>query len=146
MASQSEEIDNMITDALREEGQRIINECVEGRGYTHRTKNLYDSYGYGVYSGGRLKHSGYLSASPEAKVGKKWYGEVMHGREEIQKYLSSYDPGTRGYALLIAAAMPYGKVLENRKYQVISMAYDELAAIAEGIPGATVTPLNGGNI
>lgn len=136
----------MLIDILQNEGQRIINECVEERGYTHQTKNLYDSYGYGVYDGGVLKRSGFLSATPSATVGKKWYNETLHGREEIQTFLSEYKPKSNGLSLLIAAAMPYGKVLEGRKYQVISMAYNKLQSLANGVKGASVTPLNGGNI
>lgn len=116
-------------------GQRILRECVAERDYTHRSNNLYDSYGFGVYVNGKLVNRGYLSNSPTAKAAKKWYGEVIRGRSEIDKYLvSEYAPGN-GLELVVVAAMPYAVVLErgsaglHRKYKVISMAYDKLLAI-----------------
>lgn len=118
---------------MEAEGRRILKECVEERDYQHQTKNLYDSYGYGIYREGRLVKSGFLGAA-RAKISKKWYGETIQGRSEIQAFLQGeYKPG-EGLELVIAAAMPYAEVLEtgsglHRKYKVVSMSYDKLADI-----------------
>lgn len=139
--------------ALSYEGKRIINECVNERTYDHRTYNLYDSYGFGVYYNGALRRMGYLNASKTADKARKWYGQKVWGREEIESFLKSeYSPAKKGFDLVIAAAMPYGRVLENassgqhKKYKVISMAYDKLATLSSGLKGSSVRPLNSGRI
>ena len=147
-----DELIRRTTLALSKEGQRIIRECVDERTYTHRTRNLYDSYGYGVYFSGRLKRMGYLSTTETAEEPKKWYGEILSGRDEIERFLKvTYKPKSSGFELVIAAAMPYGRILETQgdglhhKYRVISMAYDKLQALASKT-GGYVTALTGGKI
>lgn len=128
-------------DSLEQEGKRILEECVNERDYEHRTRNLYDSYGYGVYMDGSLKRIGFLSASATATKPKKWYGEEIRGREEITDFLNQHKTGGK-FALSIVAAMPYAAVLEaggggvKRKYKVISMSYDKLKAIAPKFSGS----------
>ena len=138
--------------ALAKEGAGIISECIQEVTYKHRTRNLYDSYGFGVYYEGRLKRMGYLSTSPNATETKRWYDKKLYGRTEIERFLkSTYKPKSKGMELVIAAAMPYGKVLENassgqtQKYRVISMAYDKLQDLASQT-GGYVTALTGGKI
>lgn len=140
-------------DILEAEGQRILQECEAEHTYTHRTKNLYDSYGYGVYYKGKLKRKGFLSATATATESKKWYGKNVKGRDEIEKFFKGgFTPVGNAFELVIAAAMPYGIVLENassgqkKKYQVISMAYDKLAALSGEFSGSTVRALTGGKI
>ncbi len=125
-----------LIDSLAKDGERILAECEKERTYQHQTKNLYDSYGYGVYVHGKLEKSGFLSASPLASKAKVFDGEKIKGREEIEEFLrSGYSP-QGGIDLVIAAAMPYGKILEegsgrlHHKYKVISMAHDKLKRIA----------------
>lgn len=137
---------------LADEGDRILRECVEERDYTHRTYNLYDSYGYGVYVGGKLMRSGFLQRSPQATEPRKWYGEDVRGREEILEYLKSeHRPSNDAIELVIAAAMPYAKILESggggikHKYKVISMSYDKLRDIAPKY-GGTVRALTGNSV
>ena len=72
-----------LLDALEKEGKRILAECEQERTYTHRTQNLYDSYGYGVYYNGKLQRKGFLSDSETATETKKWYGVEISGREQI---------------------------------------------------------------
>lgn len=116
------------------EGRRILKECVNEREYEHDTKNLYDSYGYGVYREGRLVGKGFLGAA-KAKESKDWYGEEIRGRSEIESFLQSEYKSDGGLELVIAAAMPYAVVLEkgsaglHRKYKVISMSFDKLVDI-----------------
>lgn len=126
----------LIVARLANEGARILRQCVEQRDYTHRTYNLYDSYGYGVYVNGKLKAYSFLGTQ-KATEPRKWYGENVRGREEILEYLKSgYKPSRDAIELVIAAAMPYAKVLESggggikHKYKVISMSNDLLRDIA----------------
>jgi hypothetical protein len=133
-----------LIDDLAEHGERIIRECENERTYEHRTKNLHDSYGYGVYSGGTLVRHGFL-CSAQATKGKNWYGERLKGRDEITQYLQSYK--SEGIELVIVVAMPYGEVLENgggrykyhQKYKVISMSYDKLSALKAQYPHSLVS-------
>ena len=71
-----------IVARLANEGARILRQCVEQRDYTHRTYNLYDSYGYGVYVNGKLKAYSFLGTQ-KATEPRKWYGENVRGREEV---------------------------------------------------------------
>ena len=133
---------------LADEGARILRQCVEQRDYTHRTYNLYDSYGYGVYVSGKLQRYGFLGTQ-KATEPRKWYGENVRGREEILEYLKSeHKPSNDAIELVIAAAMPYAKVLESggggikHKYKVISMSNDLLREIAPKY-GGTVKAITG---
>lgn len=137
-----------IVAQLANEGARILRQCVEQRDYTHRSYNLYDSYGYGVYVSGKLQRYGFLGTQ-KATDPRKWYGEDVRGRDEILEYLKSeHKPSNDAVELVIAAAMPYAKVLESggggikHKYKVISMSYDMLKDIAPKY-GGTVKTLTG---
>ena len=133
---------NNILNSLEEDAIRILQECVNEREYQHQTKNLYDSYGYGIYIKGKLKRIGYLSASAQASKAKKWYGKAIKGRSEINKYLrNGYSAGS-GIELAVVAAMPYTRVLEagggnlHRSYKVISMSFQKLNKIATKYNGS----------
>lgn len=137
-----------IVAQLADEGARILRQCVEERDYTHRTYNLYDSYGYGVYVSGKLQRYGFLGTQ-KATEPHKWYGEDVRGRDEILEYLKSeHKPSNDAIELVIAAAMPYAKVLESggggikHKYKVISMSNDLLREIAPKY-GGTVKAITG---
>ena len=61
MATLKEQAITKIVQKLEQEGNRILQECESERDYTHRSENLYDSYGFGIYVGGKLRKVGYLS-------------------------------------------------------------------------------------
>lgn len=129
---------------LANEGDRILRQCVEQRDYIHRTYNLYDSYGYGVYVKGRLMRRGFLQRSPQASDPREWYGENVRGREEILEFLTSGYKPSQNIELVIAAAMPYASVLESgkglrHKYKVISMSNDMLRDISQKYNGTVKT-------
>lgn len=140
----SNKVISYVVQALAKEGERILKECESERTYTHRTKNLYDSYGYGIYVGGKLSKIGFLTSSPSATTSKRWYGKNVQGREQIESFLRGEYTPTDGIDLVIAAAMPYAEVLENgtggalQKYKVISMAYNKLAALQAQLPNSSV--------
>lgn len=134
-----------LLDALEKEGKRILAECEQERTYTHRTQNLYDSYGYGVYYNGKLQRKGFLSASETAIETKDWYGVEISGREQIENFLMSEYKSPKGMELVIVAAMPYAEVLENassgqhQKYKVISMSYNKLKDLSSQVKGSSVS-------
>lgn len=139
MASLADDIFDEILDTLDKEGERILQECVDERDYTHRTMNLHDSYGYGVYLKGTLKRYGFLTSAPKAtQSNHEWYG-----RDEIESFLfKTYQP-TGGIDMVVVAAMPYATNLEygigiRKKYRVITMSYQKLKALASKIGCGTV--------
>ena len=134
-----------LLDTLEKEGKRILAECEQERTYTHRTHNLYDSYGFGVYLNGKLQRKGFLSRSETATETKKWYGQEISGREQIENFLTGEYKSGKGIDLVVVAAMPYAEVLENassgqhQKYKVISMSYNKLKELSNGVKGSSVS-------
>lgn len=132
---------DIIVEALEKDAERILRECINEIDYQHRTMNLYDSYGYGIYAEGKLLKIGFLHPSPSAKVAKSWYGEKIRGRQAITEYLQSEYTPTGVVDLAIAASMPYAHVLEkgsaglHRSYKVISMSFQKLKTISRDYKG-----------
>lgn len=127
--------DDML-DALAREGKRVAAECEAERSYTHRTKNLKDSYGWGVYHGGKLQRHGFLTDSQEAREPRRIGGVDVQGRQEIMDYLLRYKPAAQ-YELVVYAAMPYASILEERKYRVISTAVRKLDEMGKPLGART---------
>lgn len=110
---------------LSREGQRIVDNQLQNKGYTHRTHNLHDSYGWGVYVNKELVASGFPAS--KAEKGKKWYGETIKGREAITDFLKNKYKAHDGIDLVVAVAMPYGEIVEGKyKYEVISTARNDV--------------------
>lgn len=117
-------IDQLATKLIQR-GKELVKEAIDTRDYTHRTYNLHDSYGAGVYYQGKLKKV-YYNTPKQADKPKKFYGKEYKGSEEIKKALNEYKPTSKGLVLIIIATMPYADILEHekgglkRKYRVIS--------------------------
>lgn len=141
-----------VLDQFEKEGQRILRDCEQECNYTHRTQNLYDSYGFGVYYNGKLTRKGFLSSSPTATKTKKWYGVEVEGREQIENFLNREYKPSKGIDLVIAAAMPYAHALENassgqrQKYRVISMSYDKLTKLQSQVKGSLVSIISASQV
>ena len=116
---------NKFVDMLADEGGKLILQAVNSRDYTHRTYNLHDSYGSAVYLNGKLVEKSVMLLGSKATKAKSYKGSKLKGSEEIMKYFRSYKPKSE-IELVVAAAMPYGVVLEKgsdglkHKYKVIS--------------------------
>lgn len=126
---------NKIVDMLSNEGGKLILQAVNSRDYTHRTYNLHDSYGSAVYLNGKLVEKSVMLLGSKATKAKSYKGSKLKGSEEIMKYFRSYKPKSE-LELVVAAAMPYGVVLEKgggglrRKYKVISGINTEVGNLA----------------
>ena len=126
---------NKFVDMLATEGGKLIAQAVNNRDYTHRTLNLHDSYGSAVYLNGKLVEKSVMLLGSKATKAKKYKGNEIRGAEEIKKYFRSYKPKSE-IELVVAAAMPYGVVLEKggggirRKYKVISGINTEVGNLA----------------
>lgn len=126
---------NKFVDMLANEGGKLILQAVNSRDYTHRTYNLHDSYGSAVYLNGKLVEKSVMLLGSKATKAKSYKGSKLKGSEEIIKYFRSYKPKS-AIELVVAAAMPYGVVLEKgdgglrRKYKVISGINTEVGNLA----------------
>ena len=90
----------------------------------NETYNLHDSLGWGVYLNGNLVNTKYGTADKVASELKLIYDngtkKYVSGASQIKKFLTNYKP-RRNMELIIAAAMPYAKYLEDfYLYTVIS--------------------------
>ena len=127
-------IDKLV-DMLATEGGKLILQAVNSRDYTHRTYNLHDSYGSAVYLNGKLVEKSVMLLGSKATKAKSYKGSKLKGSEEIMKYFQSYKPKS-DIELVVAAAMPYGVVLEKgggglrHKYKVISGINTEVGNLA----------------
>lgn len=120
---------------LSVEGQKIVDSQLKNKGYTHRTHNLHDSYGWGVYVDKKLVASGFPAV--KAEKGRKWYGETIKGREAITDFLQNKYKAHDGIDLVVAVAMPYGEIVESKyKYEVIATARDDVKRIASKFKNA----------
>ena len=112
-------------------GYEAIMYAYERRGFSHRTRNLHDSYASAVYINGELEPTsirfvgGELSRKVDPHTGKS-------GRDTVLEYLENpYNADVSGdVALLCVAAMEYAEYLEagthrgGYEIQVISAAND----------------------
>ena len=120
---------------LSQEGERIVNEQLAKKQYTHRSFNLHDSYGWGVYVNGKLTAKGF--PAEKATKGKKWNGEEYKGRETITGFLENKYKPHDGIDLVVAVAMPYGvEVEEIYKYEVVATARAEVKQLESKYPRA----------
>ena len=119
---------------LSKEGQRIVANQLNNVGYTHRTYNLNDSYGFGVYVDGKLVSKGF---SPQkASGGKMWENEIISGRKAITDFLENKYKPHSGIDLVVVA-MPYGEIVEDKyKYEVISTARNDVKQLASKFKNA----------
>lgn len=124
-----------IVKLLSQEGERIVNEQLVKKQYMHRTFNLHDSYGWGVYVNGKLAAKGF--PAQKATKGKKWDGEEYKGRETITGFLENKYKPHDGIDLVVAVAMPYGvEVEEIYKYEVVATARAEVKQLESKYPRA----------
>lgn len=135
--------DQFVKD-LEKEAKRFLSDVLSkvgkgGSSYKHDTKNLYDSYGYGIYLNGQvIASSTTKSVATEPRV---WYGDKIFGAELAKKAFGEggYKPSSQGYVVVFGAVMPYGSILESgsgnlkRKYDVIVFMEDEAMKFGEGI-------------
>lgn len=121
---------------LSEHGKRIVNEQLASVEYAHRTYNLHDSYGWGVYVDGKLVASGF--PEEQAKEGKEWKGDTYKGRKTITDFLNNKYKPHPGIDFVVAVAMPYGIEVEVvYGYEVIASARRSVMDLAPRFKNAT---------
>lgn len=134
-------IEELLLDDMARDCMRLVKEAIETSTFTSRTRNLISSYGAAVYKDGVFKERTLATIDFSPTKPKSWYGELISGQEAMMNYFRTYKPRTKGYTIVLVAAMPYATVLEkgsaglHYKYKVISGAYSlqhELAAKYSG--------------
>ena len=127
---------NQYAIRLANEGKKLIDRAFASADFNkNRTQNLHDSYGSAVYLNGALVERSIRTLPAQATKAKKYKGNEIRGAEEIIKYFRSYKPKSE-IELVVAAAMPYGVVLEKgggglrHKYKVISGINTEVGNLA----------------
>lgn len=133
---------------LANDGKRLIDKAFETANFNkNKTQNLHDSYGSCVFYNRKEVPNTRRYVGRKALVGRvDLDGNLVFGREEIDKYFDSYRTHTDGFELVTAAAIFYARTLENgdglkRKYRVISgldAGIEQLASKTKG----TVIKLN----
>lgn len=126
---------NRLVDFLSGEAKKIIDEELKNVGYKHDTDNLHDSYGWGIYVYGKLTRSGYQAQNAIAP--RIWEREPLYGRDAITDFLERKYKPHDGIDLVIVVAMPYGQILQERKYEVIAIAQNQLKALSRRFKNST---------
>lgn len=151
------QLSNEFLDLVEIEARNFVDKTISEVDYTHRTHNLYDSYGYGVYLDGKLLRSSVTNtAKPkEAAEPRKWYQDELFGYDLMKKTFSEsgYNPSvSKGYVVVIAATMPYATVLEegtshglSRDYRVIAFMDEEAKKFGKNIAPNLVSEVKDGH-
>lgn len=132
--------------ALAEDGKRLIDKAFARADFNkNKTQNLHDSYGSCVFYDRKEVSGTRRYVGRKAVVGRRNpSGEIVYGREEIDKYFDSYTPSTRGFELVTVAAIFYAEILEKgmgrlkRKYRVISGLDGDMALLASKTGGKVI--------
>lgn len=116
--------------------QELVN-MVTTHEFTNRTKNLEDSYVWGVfYKGGCVKFGFY--GAKQAQQPSYMGGEKIKGRSLASQFIKSYSPSGSGWEVVWAAMAPYSASLEKgdsprkRTFYVISQRYDYINNVFKG--------------
>lgn len=145
----------ILINNLARRGQQIATSAMASRGYTNRTNNLSDSYVWGVYLNGEPVRYG-TAQNKTASTPRAWYGEKLYGNSVGLDFIKSFKPpSAKGVALVVAAVMPYGEVLENggasngsfryqRAYRVIATAKSDLKMLTKSFKGSTTRIIHHG--
>lgn len=121
---------------LEKTGQEIVNNELASVTYTHRTMNLRDSYGWCVFVNGRPRRMGFAGPA-QAEHPRKLGTRFVSGRDEIVKYFNERHVCKGPVELVVAVAMPYGMVVEEKyKYQVFSIAANSVKQATAKYKGA----------
>lgn len=134
---------NVMANSLADEGYKLIRKAFDGSNYSHnKTQNLHDSYGSCVFYNGKEVPNTRRYVGREATVGKiDPSGNIVLGRSEIDSFFDGYKAKSKGFELVLAAAIFYGQILEaggggiKRKYRVISFIADNVDAVAKKYGG-----------
>lgn len=136
-----DEIRRMLLEDMRKDCERLVKEALNTSTYLNQTGNLASSYGAAVYENGVYLEETLATYDFNPTKPRDWYGEPKSGQDEMRNYFRDYKPRTKGFTIVLVAAMPYAEVLEkgsaglHHKYKVISGAYSLLQDLSEKYSG-----------
>lgn len=122
-------VDNVLSMALPELGEKAVTFSKDNKGYKDRTANLKNSISFALYHDGKqiTKSIGEgYNATYKDKHNKEHNnpytkGEVMQMRSNaLEEY--ALKPGVvspKGYTIIVVAGMVYGKYVEDKGYNVL---------------------------
>lgn len=122
-----------VVDQLASLGYKAILYALQKRKYTHRTKNLYESYASAVYVNGVFQEGSmrFLTNNQATKPYIDESGRSVTGHQLAEEFLRAQRPRDK-VSVICVAAMPYAEYLEEGRHrggykiQVISAATDFL--------------------
>lgn len=144
MSGIKDKIVTAYAEQLSDEGLKLIKKAFNTANFKKdKTQNLHDSYGCAVYYNGKYVYGTKRFLTPRATQPRYNYytGDNEYGVNEINDFLDSYRPTSKGFVLIIAVAMFYGSILEKgggrlkRKYRVISGVSSDIEALAKKYGG-----------
>lgn len=99
-----------------------------------KTKNLKDSYVFGVYYNGTLQRYGFLTSNATATevVRKTGSSEYVYGRHDAEDWIRAYKPSSsNNFNIVFGARIFYAAYLENgtrrhKPYTVLSSIYTDM--------------------
>jgi len=110
--------DKAILESLKSIAAQSIAHAMEVKGYDHKTFNLHDSYGYGVYKDGSLVYMHMNDPEAVNADSKGTKGSIL-GSDFIKGYSSG-----RGWSLIVVAGEFYAATLEKLYHlDVLTGAY-----------------------
>jgi len=110
--------DDAIVESLDKLAKISISVSILNRGYTHRTYNLNDSYGFGIYHNGSLVRK-WLNSSEASSTDSKGGSGAQMGSLFLDKFSS-----TGAWQLVVFAGEFYAADLETfHKLNVLTSAY-----------------------
>ena len=130
-----------LEEDMRKDCERLVKEALNTSTYRNQTGNLASSYGAAVYKDGVFLENTLATYDFSPTRPRDWYGEPKSGQDEMRNYFRDYKPRTKGFTIVLVAAMPYAEVLEkgsaglHQKYKVISGAYSLLQDLSEKYSG-----------
>ena len=124
-------------EQLISEGRRLVEKAYEEKNFINRTNNLADSYGSCLFVDGKEYPNSryYLHTSKQAKQPYKYEGQDMYGREAVARFFDNFDKtaSKNKVMLVVVAAAPYARVLENGVSYGLRHNYKVLAGITTNL-------------
>ena len=124
-------------EQLISEGRRLVEKAYEEKNFINRTNNLADSYGSCLFVDGKEYPNSryYLHTSKQASIPYKYAGEDIYGREAVERFFDNFDKSVSKdkVMLVVVAAAPYARVLENGISYGLRHNYKVLAGITTNL-------------
>lgn len=115
---ESEYLDSLIVEALKEATDKVFTQR-RAKGYTDRTYNLAQSYGFAVYFNKKMYSSKRKNFGQTATT----HPQGISGEISFENFVSGYKPYNNNFVVVLTAAVPYAGDVEQTygKHVLIQM-------------------------